>query len=250
MSGAHRVLSPETPEPAVAGLCALAVMTKAPRPGKVKTRLTPPLTAQEAAALNICFLRDTAASISQVRAGARGIGCYTPEGAENAYREILPPEFLLIPQRGESFGERLIFALEDLFKVGFASVCLIDSDSPTVPARIFAEAVRALAGPDERAVLGPSDDGGYYLIGLQKAHRRIFEEIDWSTGRVLEQTLERAAELSLEVHLLPNWYDVDDRATLDRLCDELFGPNESNAGFAAPATREFLEKIFATLHAR
>lgn len=250
MSDAHRVLQPNESDPAAVGLCALAVMTKAPRAGEVKTRLSPPLTPAEAASLNVCFLRDTAAAILQVTEGARGIGCYTPIGAEDAYRNILPLDFQLIPQRGETFGERLIFAMEDLLEVGFASVCLIDSDSPTVPVRAFAEAVKALALPNDCVVLGPSDDGGYYLIGLKKAHRRIFEEIDWSTGRVLEQTLERAAELNLEVHLLPAWYDVDDGVTLDRLCAELLGPNESNAGFAAPATREFLDGICATLRSR
>src|SRR5438552_8484224 len=88
------------------GICALAIMTKAPRAGHVKTRLTPPLTAEEAAMLNICFLRDTAAAIAEVGRGARGIGCYTPAGAENTYGEILPPNFQLIPQRGENFGAR------------------------------------------------------------------------------------------------------------------------------------------------
>ena len=94
-------------------------------------------------------------------------------------------------------------------------------------------------------MLGPSDDGGYYLIGLRKPNRRIFEEIDWSTDRVLEQTLNHAKELKLKVHLLPTWYDVDDRTSLRRLCAELLGPNEPTGGFAAPATLTFLREIIA-----
>ena len=246
MIAAHRVLEPNEPDPSAAGLCALAVMTKAPRAGQVKTRLIPPLTPEEAAALNICFLRDTAAAISQVRAGARGIGCYTPPGSENSYSKIFPADFQLIPQRGDSFGERLILATEDLLKVGFNSVCLIDSDSPIVPPRVFADAVKVLARPNDTVVLGPSEDGGYYLIGLKKAYRRMFEEIDWSTNRVFEQTMTRAAELKLKVHLLPTWYDVDDHAALSRLRDELLGPNESLMKCVAPATREFLNRIFVT----
>lgn len=242
MTGAHRVLCPNERDPSTAGLCALAIMTKAPRAGQVKTRLTPPLSPEEAAALNICFLSDTAAAIAQVDDNARGIGCYTPVGAENEYHDILPPAFQLIAQRGEHFGDRLIFAVADLLRVGFASVCLIDSDSPTVPPRAFAEAVRVLAAPNERLVIGPSEDGGYYLIGMKHPLRRIFEDITWSTERVLEQTLARAAELKLDVHRLPVWYDVDDRATLRRLCQELLGPNEASSGFAAPATRQFLQE--------
>lgn len=221
-------------------------MTKAPRAGRVKTRLTPPLTGEEAAALNICFLRDTAAVIASVagRGRASGIGVYTPVGAEDAYQEILPLDFELVPQRGDAFGERLTLATEDLLGMGFDSVCLIDSDSPTVPEQAYVEAVEALAQPGDRIVLGPSDDGGYYLIGLKKVHRAVFEGIDWSTERVLEQTIARATEAGVPVHLLSTWYDVDDHVTLGRLCQELFGDNgDKSIGGPAPATRALLETL-------
>jgi rSAM/selenodomain-associated transferase 1 len=245
MMPAHRVLAPNDSDPTAAGKCALVVMTKAPLPGQVKTRLVPPLTPEEAAALNVCFLRDTAAAISHAGKGARGIGCFTPIGSEAAYRDILPRDFQLIPQRGHSFGERLILATQDLFAVGFGSVCLIDSDSPTVPPAAFTEAVKALSSSNDTVVLGPSDDGGYYLIGLKQLHRGMFAEIDWSTNRVFEQTLQRAADLQLDVHLLPAYYDVDDRAALRRLCDDLLGPNESPNDAAAPATRQFLREVIS-----
>jgi uncharacterized protein len=220
-------------------------MTKAPRAGQVKTRLTPPLTQAEAAALNICFLRDTARAISIAAKGiARGIAVYTPVDAAADYAGILPAEFDLLPQRGETLSERVIFAMEDLFQMGFASVCLINSDSPTVPAQVFAEAASVLTQPEETLVLGPSSDGGYYLIGLRKLHRALFENISWSTESVIQQTLERAGQLNLKIHRLPTWYDVDDRKTLHRLCDEFFGSPEGTAlGYPAPATREFLEAL-------
>ena len=246
MNAVHRVLDPGNAALIPKGLCALAVMTKAPRAGQVKTRLTPPLTSEEAAALNTCFLRDTTAAISTAapEETARGIAVYTPVGAESAYTEILPVEFQLVPQRGATFGERLMFAMEDLFQLGFASVCLIDSDSPTVPQTAFARAATILAQPEDAVVLGPSDDGGYYLIGLKKLHRGVFDDIAWSSERVLEQTIERARQMNLKVHLLPTWYDVDDRMTLRRLCDELFGPNGSTAGgYPAPATRGYLDRL-------
>lgn len=248
MKAVHRVLDPAAPSPIPNGLCALAVMTKAPLAGKVKTRLTPPLTPAEAANLNICFLRDTAAAISTAttQALARGIGVFTPLGAESAYQHILPDTFELVPQRGEQFGERLSLAIEDLLRLGFESVCLINSDSPTIPAECFSEAVQILRRSDNMIVLGPSDDGGYYLIGLKKLHRALFENIDWSTERVLSQTMERATQLDLKIHLLPAWYDVDDRTSLARLCAELFGGDMSgNDSGSAPATRKFLSELLA-----
>ncbi|HEV2805887.1 MAG TPA: TIGR04282 family arsenosugar biosynthesis glycosyltransferase [Chthoniobacterales bacterium] len=246
MNALHRVLDPQRDDRIASGLTALAVMTKAPQAGRVKTRLTPPLSPEEAASLNTCFLRDTAAAILQTASAgkAMGVGVFTPVGSEAAYAGILPPEFILVPQRGDAFGERLLAATEDLLQLGFDSLCLIDSDSPTVPDDAFVRAVELLAGPEDCVVLGPSDDGGYYLIGLKKAHRRLFEQIDWSTERVLEQTIAAAREIDLPVRLLPTWYDVDDRVTLSRLCRELFGTNGSgNAGFAAPATRHFLAEL-------
>lgn len=246
MKAVHRVLDPGEPPGMPKTLCALAVMTKAPQAGKVKTRLTPPLSPEEAAALNTCFLRDTANAIAKTARTrtARGIAVYTPVGAEAAYAGILPDEFELVPQRGEAFGERLVFATEDLLQIGFSSICLIDSDSPTVPQFAFDEAVDFLSKTEDAVVLGPSDDGGYYLIGLKKLHRFLFEGIDWSTERVLEQTIQCAREHNLPIHLLPTWYDVDDRETLNRLCQEFFGTNGAvNPGYPAPATREFLDEL-------
>jgi rSAM/selenodomain-associated transferase 1 len=226
--------------------CALAVMTKAPRAGEVKTRLSPPLTPEEAAALNICFLRDISASIAVVAAnnGARGVAVYTPADSEDAYAEILPKEFLRLPQRGDALGDRLALALEDIFRLGFTSGCLIGSDSPTIPRRAFVEAIRILAQPADRVVLGPSADGGYYLIGMKKLHRKLFQDIAWSSEHVVKQTVEHARRMNLTVHFLPAWYDVDDRANLRHLCDELFGsPERKEEGSPAPATREYLERL-------
>jgi rSAM/selenodomain-associated transferase 1 len=222
-------------------------MTKAPQAGKVKTRLSPPLSPEEAAELNICFLRDLAGSISQacLESSAQGVGIYTPLGSESVYESILPKDFFLIPQHGHNFGERLISAAQDLFKVGFESVCLINSDSPTVPASSFVEAANELAKPGGRIALGPSEDGGYYLIGLKKLHKGLFEEIDWSTERVFDQTMQHARQIGVDVHQLPYGFDVDDRATLARLREELLGPETSSPRNMALNTRKFLSEIVA-----
>jgi uncharacterized protein len=252
MRRGHRVVDPNRVAQDFAGCSALALMTKAPRAGNVKTRLVPPLTNEEAAQLNRCFLKDTGAAISVCCSGlteansgpiARGIAVYTPVGAESDYADILPADFSLLPQRGENFGERLYFAAEDLFKCGFDSVCLIDSDSPTVPAENFTKAVELLSLPGDRIVLGPCDDGGYYLIGLKQLHQEIFQQIDWSTEQVLEQTIRRATQIGVGVYELPRGLDVDDHATLRRLCGELLGKNSRDN--VAPRTRQFLRELIA-----
>ena len=245
MQSTHRILNPAASANVPRNACALAIMTKAPRAGQVKTRLIPPLTPAEAAGLNAAFLRDLSVSIVRAckMAPAYPVAAYTPVGSEEAYQNILPSEFSLLPQRGESFGQRLIFAAEDLFAAGFDSVCLINSDSPTVPAQNFAEAALELSEPADRIVLGPANDGGYYLIGLKKMRRRLFEEIDWSTDRVLGQTRERAVELGLDVHELSSGLDVDDHTALVRLRDVLMA--SESVAHVAPHTRGLLAELTA-----
>ncbi len=240
---AYPILDPAHPIPALGHLCALAVMAKAPKAGRVKTRLSPPLTLEQTAALNICFLKDTTANLATIP-GSAGLISYTPVGDEALFDGILPETFGLVAQRGDGFGERLLYAAEDILAIGYGAVCLIDSDSPTVPAAAFVQAVEALQRPGDRVVLGPSHDGGYYLIGLKKAHSEPFERITWSTGSVFEETLERCREAGLEVVLLPTWYDVDDGGTLELLKVEVLEqrpPAFAQAhGYEAPKTKEFL----------
>jgi hypothetical protein len=230
-----------------AGVCALAVMAKAPRAGKVKTRLAPALGMDGSAAINICFLRDTTRNIADVaeQGNAAGLVCYTPVGDEAAFDGLLPEGFALIAQRGDAFGERLLAAAQDILACGFGAVCLIDSDSPTLPQSALVRAVDELLRPGDRVVLGGSDDGGYYLIGLKQAHVAPFERITWSTSSVYTETVERCREAGIEVVELPVWYDVDDAATLAVLEAELLQGKRpafaSGDGYAATATREFLQ---------
>lgn len=230
MKSPYRILDPDSRDAHIGG-CALAMMIKAPRAGASKTRLVPPLTHAEAAALSVCFLRDTAANIhaacAETEGAAHGVAVFTPVGAEDAFDGLLPEDFSLLAQRGEGFGDRLSNAAADLLAAGFDSLCLIDSDSPTLPTRALVAAVFELSQPGDRVVIGAADDGGYYLVGIKAAHARLFAEIDWSTARVFTQTIERAREIDLPVVELPAWYDVDDAATLARLCAELFGAGDA-----------------------
>jgi len=225
-------------------------MIKVPRVGAVKTRLVPPLKPEEAAALSMCFLRDVTANIAELATGdgLHGFAAYTPVGEESAFHGILPPGFQLLAQRGGNLGERLLHATEDFLAAGYEAVCLINADSPTLPTAVLQQAVDLLQKPGDRVVLGEAADGGYYLIGLKRPHRRIFEEISWSTEKVLSQTLERASEIRVESTLLPVWYDVDDAGSIRRLCAELFpGDGSSHGkqakGYRAPHTRHYLSRL-------
>ena len=239
--------------PSIGPRCAFALMAKVPVAGAVKTRLTPPLTPEEAAKLSMCFLRDMTTNVAGLSGnGTKGVVLYTPADAEEMLHDLLPNHFELVPQRGETLGERLINAADELLSDGFESVCLINSDSPTLPGEILRTAASLLAQEGDRVVLGPSQDGGYYLIGLKRPHHYLFKRIAWSTADVLAHTVERAAEIDLPVDLLPTWYDVDDAATLRLLCQELSlltGGNDSGSqlhgGFDAPYTRSYLAALIA-----
>jgi len=241
----HRILDASRAEERLAGVCALAVMAKAPRVGKVKTRLAPVLGFEGSAAINARFLRDTAQNIAGI-AGGTGLVCYTPVGDEAAFEGILPESFALIAQRGDGFGERLLAAASDILDCGFGAVCLIDSDSPTLPTAVLQMAVAALMREGDRVVVGASDDGGYYLIGLKRAHAVVFERITWSTGSVYAETVARCVGAGFELVELPLWYDVDDAVSLKVLEEELVeGKRPGFAGmdgYAAEATREFLRE--------
>jgi hypothetical protein len=258
MKTSYPLLDPQSSEAiSPRGRCALGVMIKVPRAGASKTRLVPPLTHEEAARLSVAFLRDTAANMADACAENSGgvvhaVAVYTPVGAEGAFEGLLPAGFSLLAQRGDTLGERLFHAAADLLRLGYDACCLIDSDSPTLPRALLTTAVEELRRPGDRLVIGPSDDGGYYLIGLKRAHRRLFEEIEWSTSNVSAQTVERAREINLDIALLPAWYDVDDAPAIRRLCDELFDAPAGEAAACeatlaphpAPHTRAELARLF------
>jgi rSAM/selenodomain-associated transferase 1 len=202
-------------------------MAKASAPGRTKTRLVPPLTFDEAAALNTAFLQDVADNVLLAAqhtgsdAGIAGYAAFGPPGSEDFFRQTLPQAIGLIEAWLPNFGGCLLHTITEIFARGHRFAVVLNSDSPTLPTALLSETVEALARPGDRAVLGPSSDGGYYLLGVKTAHRRLFEDIAWSTECVAEQTLERAREIGLEVYRLPVWYDVDDAQSLRRLQSEL-----------------------------
>jgi hypothetical protein len=225
--------------------CAIAIMAKASIAGQTKTRLVPPLTEDEAAMLNTAFLRDAADNIVAAArfASISGWIAYAPAGSEAFFRAHLPESFGLIETGAPTLGDCLRHAAAALLAARHDGVCLINSDSPTLPVGYLVTAATALAAAGDRLVLGPSTDGGYYLIGMKRAHAGLFEDIAWSTDRVFSQTVERAEALGLPVLVLPAWYDVDTAGTLQALIDEVLdGKAFRSVGAPTPATwtREYL----------
>ena len=231
-------------------VCALAVMAKASIPGKTKTRLVPPLTSGEAAALNTAFLRDAADNMlsAAALANVNGWMAYAPAGTEAFFKDHLPESIGLLETVAPTLAECLLCAATLLLRAGHGAVCLINADSPTLPIGHLVTAATALAAPGDRIVLGPSTDGGYYLIGTKRPHPDLFEDIAWSTDQVFAQTLARARTIGVPVFELPSWYDVDDAESLQTLVDELFGGKPFRAaGKPSPATwtRQYLSTLIA-----
>jgi rSAM/selenodomain-associated transferase 1 len=243
------ILTAANRNPALADKCAMGIMIKTPRNGFSKTRLCPPFSLEEAAGISSCFLKDISSSIEALARQdpfAVGVAIYTPVGSEDQLGELLPRGFKIIAQQETDFGKRLVGATEDLFSAGFAAVCLINSDSPTLPLEYLQELATALKSGDDRMVIGPSSDGGYYALGLRRPHRRLFEDITWNADQVCSQTIERSEEVGLPVVKLPVWYDVDDQAMLNRLLSELSPERAIEAaptGSSAPNTKDFLRRI-------
>jgi rSAM/selenodomain-associated transferase 1 len=203
--------------------CGIAVMAKASIPGRTKTRLVPPLTFDEAAQCNTAFLRDVAENVvaASTQAAITGYVAFGPPQSKPFFQDNLPPEIGLIDAWHSNLGDCLSSTIAQLLERGHRGAVVLNSDSPTLPMSVLLEAVDVLARPGEHIVLGPASDGGYYLLGLRRNDQRLFQDIAWGSEHVAQQTLDRAAELALPVHLLPEWYDVDDIGAFNMLQAEL-----------------------------
>lgn len=189
----------------------LGVFAKQPLPGMVKTRLCPPLTPEQAADLYRVCLQETVTRMRALRDFELAI-CYS--GDENWFATTFP-DITLVPQRGSDLGARMAQCLSDWLAAGYDAAVLIGSDAPDLPLERIEQAFKALEGAD--LVHGSALDGGYYLVGEATHHAQLYQDIAWSTAKVLEQTLARAAQLGLRSVLLEPWDDLDDLPALLRL---------------------------------
>lgn len=213
------------------------LMVKAPRAGAVKTRLAPPLSTAEAAALAACFARDTLACVRSVL--PRVIVAYAPSDGRAQLEALFPGGGLhWLEQRGEGLGERIASAAAHAAALGHGPLVIVGADSPTLPPSAVERAAGSLAAGECDVALGPTDDGGYYLVGLRRPAPDLFRSVAWSTPLAYRQTADNAARLGLRTLELPRWYDVDTPADLLRLREELSADEGARA--RAPHTYRWL----------
>jgi uncharacterized protein len=218
---------------------AVAVMAKVPGALPVKSRLHEALTAARATALYRCFLLDRLDALAGVP-GIAPVIAFAPAHAATAMAALAPAGFHLVAQRDGDLGERLGALLDGLLAAGHPGAIAMDSDSPTLPMDYVARAAALLSAGSADVVLGPCDDGGYYLVGVRVPRPTLCDGIPWSTDGVLAATLERARGLGLRVSVLPAWFDVDTEGDLRRLHTEM-----RSADGAPARTFAFVEALYA-----
>ncbi|MCM0081220.1 TIGR04282 family arsenosugar biosynthesis glycosyltransferase [Geomonas sp. Red32] len=207
----------------------LAIFAKNPTPGQVKTRLTPPLTPRQAAELYHCMLVDT---VTRVKAlGVESIIFH--DGGAGFFRSAFPG-MRLVPQAGACLGTRLENAFDVMAELGYRERVVIGTDAPDLPLPFIGQSFELLAS-GTGAVFGPSEDGGYYLVGIRGGYGTLFKEVPWSGPQVLSTSLDRAQESGLQAGLLPSWYDVDSFEDLAR-------PGLTDLASQAPLTRDFVRE--------
>jgi rSAM/selenodomain-associated transferase 1 len=217
---------------------ALAVMAKAPVAGQVKTRLVPVLTEEEAAELCRALLLDQLNHLGKLETSDLYLA-FAPEPYRRLMQQLAPPCFRLFPQEGEDLGARMQAVFATLFAAGHKHIVLVGGDLAPVPPRFIEEAYDFLAAAEHRVVLGPSRDGGYYLVGCNRPTPQMFHGMTWSHGQVLTQTRAKLASLKIDSHLLPTWFDIDTPDELDYLQARLGGAGAD----AAPNTFQWLRGL-------
>ena len=202
------------------------LFSRTPVPGRVKSRLCTHLTAEQSCALHVASTLDTAEFLDRAEAAVVKWIFWSDPIADDSATIFLPAAFHIAVQRGETLGDRMAEAFERVFTSGARRVVIFGSDSPTLPGARVAEAFAALDDCD--LVLGPAEDGGFYLIGCRRFEPRIFAEVEWSTPRTLAQTKRNAERLGLRVCELEPWYDLDEWKDVLRML------SDARAGSALP----------------
>lgn len=206
------------------------IMARAPVPGRCKTRLAQTVGNECAAAIYAAMLADRIDAIEALPAIRRVVLAAPEDQGVAALARLVPAGWEVVAQEGQGLGERLAHAFETLC-TGDGVVCVVDSDSPAL---VLAASLSAIQESHEDVLLGPCEDGGYYLIGMETAHRGLFENIPWSTAQVLGCTRHRASELLLSVREIELGWDVDAADDVGRLA-ELLGRSPERAPRTAAA---------------
>ena len=214
----------------------IIVMVKAPLPGLAKTRLCPPLAQSEAASLALCFVQDVVQSALGVTQNV--IVAFTPLEGRAMLQASLPANLHWVQQQGNDLGDRLSSTIAYAERLGFNPIIVLGADSPTLPQTLIQSAFQLLTTGTADITLGPTPDGGYYLVGVRKSEPQIFQNVTWSSPTTLEQTVQNIDRLGLHLVTLEGWYDVDTSEDLRSLINEIH-ENES-ARLLAPSTYNWL----------
>lgn len=196
----------------------LFIFAKEPEKGRVKTRLAGYLGEEASLVLYKAFIQDTIDIVRRVQAEEKVLA-YEAGSDEPVYLRERAEGFNFYHQNGKDLGERMGNAFRYARDRGFGRTVIIGSDAPTLPAELIDEAFRKLRSND--LVLGPSRDGGYYLIGARGWCPALFDNVVWSSDHVLGTTVYNAEKANHKVQLLDPWYDIDTPDDLDRLREEL-----------------------------
>ena len=195
-------------------------MAKLPGLEPVKSRLHRSLEPEMATLLYRCFLLDRLDELATLP-GVGPVLAFSPPWAHRAGERPGPARLSAGGSARRRPGARMSNLLEGLLADGHPGAVVMGADSPTLPIAHVAEAARVLAEGAADLVIGPTEDGGYYLIGLRRAQPALFSAMPWSTDRVMALTTARARRLALRTHVLPAWFDVDTESDLRRLRDDL-----------------------------
>lgn len=220
----------------------IVIVAKRPVPGNVKTRLCPPLTLQESAGLYSCFLQDIIDKVAKVPGALKYLALDIEDlevqggGIAPLLDDIsIPKSFKVISQGSGDLGERLTCLTNQVLEESDRLI-FIGADSPSLPSSYLENALQLLV--DNDLVIGPSEDGGYYLLGMNGRFTFLFEGLEWSSDQVFKQTLDHARPAGLKVNIMPTWYDVDTSSDLSRLALDL-----KDKEAMAPITANFLKKL-------
>jgi rSAM/selenodomain-associated transferase 1 len=222
------------------------VFAKNPIPNEVKTRLIPPLSPEQAATLYAAFLTDWCEILAEL-SDVDLIIAYTPAEAQPDLQALIGDDAIYIPQVGTDLGERLTSATQWAAEHGWTKILLVGSDSPTLPISYISQALTLL--DSRNIVIGPSTDGGYYLIGfsvetLATTIPHVFEDIVWSTAEVFQQTVARIHAAEATLGLLPPWYDIDRAEDLAFLQAHISAMRLAGDTVQAVRTESLLTKLF------
>ena len=216
---------------------AVIIMTKVPTAGNVKTRLQPFLSSDECTALSEAFLQDAVNKAKSVCENV--ILAYSPQAEMDSLSSLLPAESIFVEQTGNDLGEKMFNAFAFAFGQKSDAVVMIGTDSPTIPFDFIEQAFEFLETNSD-VVLGKTEDGGFYLIGLRKLEKAIFESVAWSSTETFEQVFENIHRLRLHLREVPSWYDVDEREDFEKLREEIL--HNKNAQRRAPETYDLIRK--------